>query len=159
MTQPPYGQPPHPDAVSQYPGAASQHPAYVAPTAPASVQGPAAGIGLGITATVWAALGLFGHTTITLYLGFGAIMTHSLDGVFGDSTGGAFNTGLLLFAIIAQLAGFALSVIALVLGITAKRRRLRRSTTALVLGIVSTAIFLLIGLIQLPLVGLLFEIM
>lgn len=151
MSQPSYGQP-------HYPGA-QQHPAYVATTAPAAAQGPAAGIGLGIAATVWAGLGLFGHTIITLYLGFGAIMTHSLEGVFGDSTGGAFNTGLLVFAIIAQLVGLALSVLVLVLGIAAKRKRMRRSTTALVLGIAATAVFLLIGLIQWPLVGLLFEIM
>ena len=96
---------------------------------------------------------------MTLYLALGAAMTHTLDGVFGNDPNGVFNFVVLLIALIGQLLGLALSVVALLLGIGAKRKRMRRSTTALVLGIVATATFLLIGLIQLPLVSLFFDIM
>lgn len=148
MNQPPYDQPQHVGST--------HHPDL--PWDATAAQPSAASIVLGIVAVIWAGIALIGHTVITVYLGLGAIMTHSLDGVFGDSSGGAFNLALLLTALIGQLLGLVVSVVAMVIGIGAKRKRMRRSTTALVLGIVATAVFLLIGLIQLPLGSLFFEI-
>ena len=151
MSQRPHGEPQHPGHLPQQPN----------PTRPAlHPQGepPKASIGLGIIAVVWAGLGLVGHTIMTLYLALGAAMTHTLDGVFGDDPNGVFNFVVLLIALIGQLLGLALSVVALLLGIGAKRKRIRRSTAAMVLGIVATATFLLIGLIQLPIASLFFNV-
>lgn len=152
MSQRPHGHPHHP-------GNSAQQPNLTPPALHPQGQAPPARIGLGISAVVWAGLGLVGHTIMTLYLALGAAMTHTLDGVFGNDPNGVFNFVVLLIALIGQLLGLALSVVALLFGIGAKRKRMRRSTTALVLGIVATATFLLIGLIQLPLVSLFFDIM
>lgn len=84
-------------------------------------------------------------------------MTHTLDGVSGDDPNGSLNVTLLRIALSGQVLGLALSMVAVLVGIDAKRKRMRRSTAAMVLSIIATATFLLIGLIQLPLVSLFFE--
>lgn len=151
MNQLPYEQPQHLGYTPQQPEfASSEHEPWV--------QAPAANIGLATAAVIWAGIGLIGHSTMTLYLGLGAVMTHSLDGVFGDDPSGAFNLTVLLIALIGQVLGLALSVTAMIIGIGARKKQMRRGTTAMVLGIVATATFLLIGLIQLPLVALLFDV-
>ncbi|MGO1770113.1 MAG: hypothetical protein ACTHZX_09175 [Microbacterium sp.] len=118
---------------------------------------PAAGIGLGVFAVIWAGFALIGGAIATIYLGLGATMTHTLSGVFGDAPGLSFNWVVLLTALIGQLLGLIVSAIALMLGIRARRQKMRRGATAMTLGIIATSTFLVIGLFQLPLVSLFFE--
>lgn len=149
MNQLPYGQPLNSGSASpRYQGYAP-HPGRL-PVA----QAPAANIGPGVAVVIWAGFALFGGIGATAYLGLGAVMTHSLDGVLGDDPNGAFNWIVLFVALIGQLVGLVVSVIVMLFGIGARKKRMRRGTTAMVLGIVASAIFLLVGLIQLPLVSL-----
>ncbi|MGO1410194.1 hypothetical protein [Microbacterium sp.] len=149
MNQLPHGRQPHFDSTSLGYQGYAPHPGRL-PAAQAS----AANVGLGTGVVIWAGIALLGGIGATAYFALGAAMTHSLDGVLGDDPNGAFNWIILLVAIIGQFVGLVVSVIVMLFGIGARTKRMRRGTTAMVLGIVASAIFLLVGLIQLPLVSL-----
>ncbi|WP_349827579.1 hypothetical protein [Brevibacterium litoralis] len=118
---------------------------------------PAVVIGLGVTVIVWAGIALFGGVIALLYLGLGAIMTPDLESLFGDFEGAGFNWAVLYTCLIGQLLGLAAGVLVLVLGIRAKVRRMEAGTTAMVLGIVAFSLFVVVGLVQIPLMGIYLE--
>lgn len=110
-----------------------------------------------IVVLVWSAIALGVGAVTLLYLGLGAIMTSSLDGVFGSDPAYLFNWILLWGAILGQVIGLLASILVAALSIGDRRRGLRRATGGVVMGFIAVGIFLLIGFFQIPLVLMLFD--
>lgn len=111
----------------------------------------------GIAVLAWSFLALVGGVATVGYLGLGVTMTHTLDGVFGPEPEYLFNWIILWTALIGQLLGFVIALAVALVGLRQHRRGRRFATAAMVLGSVATAIFLLIGVLQLPLYPILFN--
>ncbi|UBH05825.1 hypothetical protein K8P10_001336 [Leucobacter sp. Psy1] len=107
----------------------------------------------------WAVLAIGGGAVTVMYLGLGVVMTNTIDGVFGSEPEYAFNWILLWTALIGQLLGVLASVLVSVMALRDRKRGLRLATAATVMGFVALAVFLLIGLFQLPLVSILFDVL
>lgn len=143
--QPPPQQPPQAQAPGAVPWQAAQHPR-------GSVW-----FAWSIVVLSWAVIAIGGGAVTVMYLGLGVVMTNRLDGVFGSEPEYAFNWILLWTALIGQLIGVLTSVLVSVMALRDRKRGLRRATAATVMGFVALAVFLLIGLFQLPLVSILFD--
>ena len=146
----------HPSSAHPSPGHSSA--GHAASSQPAPTGRTTPWFGVSIAALVWSVLGLGGGAIVVMYLGLGVIMTNTLDGVFSPASGGGlFNWVLLWVAIIGQLLGLALSLLAAFGARSHRKKRRRMAKGAVIMGFISVGIFLLTGLIQIPLVGILFD--
>ena len=106
----------------------------------------------------WAVMALPGGLVVVLYLGAGVIMTATLDGVFGaSSTGATFNWALLIMALAGQLLGLVFAVVTALSALAHRKRGRRLATAATVLGFVAVGVFVIVGLIQVPLIPILLD--
>lgn len=113
--------------------------------------------GWSIVAVVWMGLALFYGVCVLLYLGFGVIMTNTLEGVFGDSPGLIFNWILLWTALIGQLLGFATALLTTLMSLRDRRRGRGLAVGGAITGSIAAGGFFVVGLIQLPLWPMLFD--
>lgn len=110
-----------------------------------------------LVALIWMVIALFGGIGAVLYLGLGVIMTNTLDGVFGSGPNYAFNWVILWTAIIGQVLGLLLSALVAVLALTDTRKGKRLAKAGMIMGFIAVGGFLVTGLIQFPLWGILFD--
>ena len=138
---------------------APQNPQNIAATDGGAPQGRTTPwFGVSIVVLIWSVVAFGGGVLVVLYLGLGVVMTNTLEGVFEPASGGgAFNWALLWIALIGQLLGLLLSVLTAFLALAHRKRRRRLALGAAVMAFIATAGFLLTGLIQIPLVGILLE--
>ncbi|HIY65746.1 MAG TPA: hypothetical protein H9830_05655 [Candidatus Agrococcus pullicola] len=110
-----------------------------------------------LVALIWMVIAFFGGIGAVLYLGLGVIMTNTLDGVFGAGPNYAFNWMILWTAIIGQVLGLLLSALVAVLALADTRKRKRLAKAGMIMGFIAAGGFLVTGLIQIPLWGILFD--
>ncbi|MCT1691270.1 MULTISPECIES: hypothetical protein [Brevibacterium] len=112
---------------------------------------------IGIAVLAWSLLALAGGLATVGYLVLGVTMTDTLEGVFGPEPEYLFNWIILWTVLIGQLLGLVIALAVALLGLRQRRRGRRFATAAMVLGFVAAGIFLLIGVLQLPLYPILFD--